>query len=63
MERKIAHIESCIQEKKDMIEYNCNEINKGNNIIFYNNWNRDLEIEIEAFRIALNNYNTKQITV
>ena len=56
MENKILHLTEIIYEKKDQIDYNNDKIKKGHQVIFYSRWNNDLEIEIEAFEIAIENH-------
>lgn len=55
MEKEIKYLEEAIEDRKSQIVYNCNQVNKGNQVIFYNNWNRDIELEIRAFRNELAN--------
>jgi hypothetical protein len=54
--RRIAHLRDKIAETKKQIEWNKEDINRGDRVVFFESWNRDLEFEIEAFEMAIKYY-------
>jgi hypothetical protein len=54
--RRIAHLRDKIAEIQKQIECNKEHIKKGDRVVFFQNWNRDLEFEIEVFEMSLKCY-------
>ena len=53
MENKVDYLEDLIQDKKQQIAFNIEEAKKSNTPLFYANWNRNLEYEIQAFEMLV----------
>jgi hypothetical protein len=54
--RRIARLKDKLAEAQSQIEYNKEHINRGDRVVFFESWNRDLEFEIEAFEMSLKYY-------
>lgn len=54
--RRIAHLKDRAADIVKQIKYNNTRISQGDRVVFFQNWNRDLEFENEAFEMAIKHY-------
>jgi translation initiation factor IF-1 len=54
--RRIAHLKDRVADIIKQIKCNNTRISQGDRVVFFQNWNRDLEFELDAFKMTLKYY-------